>query len=379
MGLVGNVATNSIGEIGDAWKPVIWITLAVLTATVTFTAARNSLRSALDSAWTGDPAEHGKRSRTGNPERMAWQAKAVLTIWLLLAALGFIGTEHVLTTPTALDINTAFHPSFEFMPETDGGDDPLAAFSTPFALITWLLLPFVAGRSFYYAAPGSAGQTTRVLIACAGFVFGGWAAFFGTLAGVEILSPLMPPAAAVYTTLIAIVAVTLIALGWTHETVGSQRLAWQAKAVLVIWALLAALGLVGTEHVLTTPTALDVNTTFHASFQLEPEIGNTWDGSPLPLVAVILAALAWLLLPLVAGRSSYYAFPRSAGRTARVLVGCGGFVFGGWAAFFGTLAGVEILSTVMPPVVAVYTTLIAIVAVTLTASGWAHEAGWRRH
>lgn len=376
VGLVGNLAVNSIGEISAAWKPVLWITLAGLTALVTFTAAWNSLRSTSESDRAGDPAEHGKRSRARSAERMAWQAKAVLAIWLLLAALGVIGTEHVLTTPTALDINTTFHPSFEADPKP--GDGPLAAFAVPFALLTWLLLPFVAGRSFYYAAPSSAGQTTRMLIACGGFVFGGWAAFFGTLAGVETLRPVMPPVAAAYTTLIAIVAVTLIAMGWTHETVNSTRLAWQAKAVLVIWTLLAALGLVGTGHVLTASASRDINTAVTAYLQLTPEAASTWDDSPLLLVPAILAAVAWLLPPLVAGRTFYYAFPHSAGWTARVLVGCGGFALGAWSAFFGSHAGVEILSPVMPRTAAVYTTLIAFIAVTLTALGWAHEAGWRK-
>jgi len=220
VGLVGNLAANTIDEISAEWKPVIWVTLGVLAAAVTFSAVRNALRSARDSA-SGNDARFGEPAgRVGaRRKRTAWQVKAMLVVWALLAVLGVVGTSHALNTPEILDIKDAWVSSFELKPDGRGGWDgtPLAIIAMLLAIFAWLCPPFIACQSAYHLVPVSAGPTVRGIAACVGFAFGGWAGFFGTFGGMAILASTMSPAAAICTTLAGIFAMTLVASGWTEE------------------------------------------------------------------------------------------------------------------------------------------------------------------
>ncbi|ONF69908.1 hypothetical protein [Amycolatopsis keratiniphila] len=227
-GVVGNLATNTVGEIGAGWKPVIWTTLGVLAAAVTFSAIRNALRSERDpTAPDAGSAERPEVPR-GTAKRMAWQAKAMLVVWATLATLGLIGTVHALTTPHFLDIGDTYISSFRLVRNTIGGWEVTtpAGIAIGAAVFAWGIPPFVAGAIAYRAVPRSAGGTARTLAACVAFAGAGWSVFAGSLACLSALRQLIPPGVAVYLALLGVLALTFIAWGWAGEAglgAGSRR------------------------------------------------------------------------------------------------------------------------------------------------------------
>ncbi|WP_340682936.1 hypothetical protein LCL61_30375 [Amycolatopsis coloradensis] len=231
-GVVGNLATDTVGEISAGWKPVIWTGLGLLAAALTFSAIQNALRSARDPASATDvpdagSAEHGEHDRRARP----WQVKAVLTVWALIAIAGIAGAALAFTSPGFLDIGTLYLTSFQLERNSRGGWEitPPAGIALGIVVFAWSIPPFLAGAHAYRAVPASVGETTRTLAACVAFVFAGWSVFSGTLACMAALRQLVSPGVAIYVALIGLLAVIFTAWGWAKEAETLSRTAAQNR------------------------------------------------------------------------------------------------------------------------------------------------------
>ncbi|MBE1578025.1 hypothetical protein ACFORH_31835 [Amycolatopsis roodepoortensis] len=228
-GVVGNLATDTVGEISAGWKPVIWTALGLLAAALTFSAIQNALRAARGPAPATDAPDAGpaERDRRARP----WQAKAVATVWALIAIAGIAGAALAFTTPGFLDIGTLYLSSFQLERNLKGGWEVTgpAGVALGIAVFAWCIPPFLAGAHAYRAVPASVGETTRTLAACVAFVFAGWSVFAGTVACVAALRQLVSPGVAIYVALIGLLALIFTAWGWAKEAETLSRTAARSR------------------------------------------------------------------------------------------------------------------------------------------------------
>lgn len=228
-GVVGNLATDTVGEISAGWKPVIWTALGLLAAALTFSAIQNALRAARGPApATGVPdAGPAERDRRAKP----WQVKAVLTVWALIAIAGLAGTALAFTSPGFLDIGKLYLTSFQLKPNTMGGWEVTApaGLAIAVAIGAWCIPPFLAGAHAYRAVPVAVGETTRTLAACVAFAGAAWSVFAGTLAVAAAFRQLVSPAAALYVALIGLLALIFIMWGWAKEAETLSRTAARSR------------------------------------------------------------------------------------------------------------------------------------------------------
>lgn len=218
LGVVGNLAANTVGDIGSGWKPAIWIALGVLAAVAIVSAVVKTLRGGDSAAESRRHDETGGGQRRGKRKR-PWQLKAMFAVWGLLAALALVGTVHAIVRPASADIERIYLWAFDAQRNDAGAWDmtPAAMIAVFLAVFGWLTPPFFAARNVYDAVPRSAGPTVRALATSGGFVFGGWAGFFGSLAGFSILATVMPPSFAANLSLLGVFASVLTAMGWASE------------------------------------------------------------------------------------------------------------------------------------------------------------------
>jgi hypothetical protein len=122
------------------------------------------------------------------------------TAWQVKGVGGFVGS----------DVGVAWHPIVQ------SGDSP-NAFAVLFAVLCGFVAAFLVAGIAGAAVPRVAGATVKITVGLAGFVVGGGGFFFAITAGADILGHWMSPLAAIWTSLMVIFVVVVIAVGWLKE------------------------------------------------------------------------------------------------------------------------------------------------------------------
>lgn len=170
--------------------------------------------AAADDAAEKPEQEPKRKPQQAKPKRKPWQAKAMLAVWALFAALAVYGTLRAISTPAMLNVGAQMRSAF--YAERSSSIPILAGIAIILAIFP-MFTPIVAGLLLRGMVPVAAGDTVRGAAFCAGFVAGGWAAFFATLGVNDILQHWMPLAPALIVSLIGIALLFWAALGWTSE------------------------------------------------------------------------------------------------------------------------------------------------------------------
>jgi hypothetical protein len=170
LGVVGNLAANTVGDIGSGWKPVIWIALGALAAVAIVSAVVKTLRAGDSAAESRRDDETDGGQRPGKRKR-PWQLKAMFAVWGLLAALALVGTVHAIARPASADIERIYLWAFDAQRNDVGGWEvtPAVMIAVFLAVFGWLTPPFFAATNVYDAVPRSAGPTVRALATFGGF------------------------------------------------------------------------------------------------------------------------------------------------------------------------------------------------------------------
>jgi hypothetical protein len=152
----------------------------------------------------------------------------------------------------------------------------------------------------------------------------------------------------------------------SEPTKPQKRMKWQMKG---FWVMLAFLGILGVFGMIGG----NLRAAWDPLVQLVREHSNDSGG------ANVLIVIPALLVVLVGAGAVCVAFrdvvPSSAGGTVRVVVLLIGLTVGGFCIFFAFSGGAVIVSSWIPPVPALWISVLAVSVLVAIAVGWHNEAG----